>query len=509
MWRKNMWRKKLFRLLVIPGAAAIAVAGGASIVWASPPVVSPDDPYRSCSIGAFDSQTVAADAEVEPRVAVDPTDSLDAIAVFQQDRWSGGGSKGVLASTSSDGGSSWTESSLSNQPAFSQCTDASVAYPRASDPWVSVGLNPSANGTVAYYAALGLNGAETLSSVQVSTSTNDGSTWSRPKVLINDNSTSSTFVLDDKESVTADPYRAGTAYVVWDRVSLPQSVSNPNSDRSFAFRGVPMLSMTTDGGATWSTPRSIMPTNANLFTIGNQIVVLPDSAHTLVDVFQLSQGSGIQPSDQNWEAVLISKDGGATWTGPIKISKLDVIGVTNPDDGTLVRAGQGIPDICIDPGTGNLFVVWMDARFSGFLYDQIVLSESTDGGNTWSGPVVVNQTPLSTTKVGDNQAFTSVVHFRPSTGTVGVTYYDFRSGGSRTKYFIAECTSSCSSPGATWAETQIGGPFAIENAAFSTGRGWFLGDYMGLTDIGSNFLAVLGVAVSSSNPSDIVSATPS
>ncbi len=504
-----MWRRQVFRLLAIPSTALIALAGGAGVAWASPPpVVSPDDPYSSCTAGGFDSQTVAADAEVEPRVAVDPTNSSHAIAVFQQDRWSGGGAKGVLASISSDGGGSWTEPALTNQPAFSQCTAASSAFPRASDPWVSIGSNAAGTGTIAYYAALGLNGAETISSVQVSTSTNDGSSWNTPKVLISDDSTSSTFILDDKESVTADPYRHGVAYVVWDRVALPQSQSNPNSDRSFAFRGVPMLSMTNDGGITWSTPRSIMPTNANLFTIGNQIVVLPDPSHTLVDVFQLSQGSGIQPSNQNWEAVLISKDGGASWAGPYKISKLDVIGVTNPDDGTRVRAGGGIPDISVDPGTGNLFVVWMDARFSAFQYDQIVLSESTDGGTNWSTPIVVNQTPRSTT-VGDNQAFTSVVHFRPSNGTLGVTYYDFRSGGSSTKFFIAECASSCSSSTATWTETQIGGPFGIENAPFSTGRGWFLGDYTGLTDTGSSFLSVFGVGVSTGNPTDIVSATPS
>ena len=503
-----MWRRKLFGLLVVSGIALIALVGDFGTAFASAPIVSPGDPYNSCNFGGFDSQTVAADSELEPRVAVDPANSSDAIAVFQQDRWSGGGAKGVLASTSGDGGGNWSEPALSNQPGFSQCTDVNSAYPRASDPWVSIGSNVDGTGTVAYFAALGLNGAETISSVQVSTSTTHGSSWNTPKILITDNSTSSTFVLDDKEAVTADPYRHGVAYVVWDRVALPQSQSNPNSDRSFAFRGTPMFSMTSDGGTTWSTPRSIMPTNANLFTIGNQIVVLPDSSHTLVDVFQLSQGSGIQPSNQNWEAVLISKDGGATWVGPFKISKLDVIGVTNPDDATRVRAGAGIPDISVDPSTGNLFVVWMDARFSAFRYDQIVLSESTNGGTGWSNPVVVNQTPASTA-VGDNQAFTSVVHFRPSAGTLGVTYYDFRSGGSSTKFFIAECASSCSSPAATWTETQIGGPFAIENAPFSTGRGWFLGDYTGLTDTGNNFLSVFGVAVSSGNPTDIVSATSS
>src|SRR5438132_164838 len=83
---------------------------------ANAPIVSPGDPYNSCNFGGFDSQTVAADSELEPRVAVDPANSSDAIAVFQQDRWSGGGAKGVLASTSGDGGGNWSEPALSNQP---------------------------------------------------------------------------------------------------------------------------------------------------------------------------------------------------------------------------------------------------------------------------------------------------------------------------------------------------------------------------------------------------------
>ncbi len=103
-----MWRRKLFGLLVVSGIALIALVGDFGTAFASAPIVSPGDPYNSCNFGGFDSQTVAADSELEPRVAVDPANSSDAIAVFQQDRWSGGGAKGVLASTSGDGGGNWS-----------------------------------------------------------------------------------------------------------------------------------------------------------------------------------------------------------------------------------------------------------------------------------------------------------------------------------------------------------------------------------------------------------------
>ena len=153
-----MSERCLFRLLVILSTGLIALAGGAGAASASQPVVSPGDPFSSCGYGTFGSQTVAADSELEPRVAADPVNKSDAIAVFQQDRWSGGGAKGVLASTSSDGGASWNESMPSKQPAFSQCSDANSPYPRASDPWVSIGSNVDGTGTVAYFAALASTG---------------------------------------------------------------------------------------------------------------------------------------------------------------------------------------------------------------------------------------------------------------------------------------------------------------------------------------------------------------
>ena len=72
---------------------------------------------------------------------VDPTSAGDAdgpefIGVYQQDRYSSGGARGLGASVSSDGGRSYSVLAAGQLPSFSQCTGNSL-YERASDPWVS------------------------------------------------------------------------------------------------------------------------------------------------------------------------------------------------------------------------------------------------------------------------------------------------------------------------------------------------------------------------------------
>src|SRR5439155_11494358 len=192
------------------------------------------------------------------------------IGVFQQDRWSNGGAHGLVTEACLDGGATWTTSI----PHFSTCAGGTAAnggnYDRSSDPWVSIGPDGRA-----YQVSLSVNAAQTISAILASTSTNDGATWSEPATIQRDDSPDH-FVFNDKESVTADPFNDNTAYVVWDRSRFQSDSANVNAGHSFAFRGDPMFSKTTDGGTTWSTPTRITPQNNNMFTIGNQIVVLRD-----------------------------------------------------------------------------------------------------------------------------------------------------------------------------------------------------------------------------------------
>src|SRR5207249_8256234 len=107
-------------------------------------------------------------------------------------------------------------------------------------------------------------------------------------------------------------------------------------------------------------------------------------------------------------------------------------------NGALLRTGAGLPSVAIDASTGQLYVVWEDARFTGGAVNQAVISTSTDGGKTWSAPAAISKTPTTT------PAFTTIVSVN-SAGGVGVTYYDMRnpdkiSTGLPTDYWLVTST---------------------------------------------------------------------
>ena len=68
-------------------------------------------------------------SEVEPWIDVDPTSAGDAdgpnlIGVYQQDRYATGGARGLGASVSTDGGTTYTPLTAAQLPRFSQCPRA-------------------------------------------------------------------------------------------------------------------------------------------------------------------------------------------------------------------------------------------------------------------------------------------------------------------------------------------------------------------------------------------------
>jgi hypothetical protein len=106
-------------------------------------------PFRS---GPCNTQpqggTLYLNSEVEPWIDVDPTSANDAdgpdfIGVYQQDRYSNGGARGLGASISTDGAKSFSALPANQLPRFTQCAGNEL-YERASDPWVSFRPNGDA-----------------------------------------------------------------------------------------------------------------------------------------------------------------------------------------------------------------------------------------------------------------------------------------------------------------------------------------------------------------------------
>jgi BNR repeat protein len=459
--------------LAAAAALALAACGEDHPVFSPIPLA---DPVRVSGASPFPPGCNAAPqrgvrypgSEVEPSLAANPVDPAHLVAAWQQDRWSDGGSDGLVTAVSHDGGASWTAALVP----FSLCGGGAGHggdYQRATDPWVAF----SADGAVVHLVGLAFDATTARTAVVASRSTDGGVGWSDPVALAAD--ASPDFGLD-KPSVTADPVDPLRAYAAWDRLT-GLTASDPSVSTGPAW-----FSRSSDGGRTWSAPIVLYDPGADAQTISSQLVVLPGGA--LVNVFvRITAASTKTPL---FEVVAArSADQGTTWGAPVVVAALLARGASDPKTGHAIRAGEVVPSTAVDPATGAVHVVWEDARFSGGARDGIALSTSTDGGLTWSAPVQVNGAP-------------AVEAFRPAVavgggGTVAVTYYDFRNdvAADRSHTWTTFWLATSADGGATWRDVPEGGPFDLRTAPDADG--WFLGDYTGLVASRAGFVALFGM----------------
>ena len=199
-----------------------------------------------------------------------------------------GGARGLTSWMSTNGATSWTKLP---DVRWSACQGGPGRFLRVTDPWVS--YDPAGN---LYFIGQPIDSAE-LGRSAISVTTWNGTSWSEPQILIED--TGERGISNDKVSITGDPTRAGYAYATWLRFTHPAERSNSeNADlHSFAFRGEPTISRTTDGGQTWSTPEPMRQSNSYLQ--GNQIAVGPDGALYNVTA-NLSPEPALAPTACTW-----------------------------------------------------------------------------------------------------------------------------------------------------------------------------------------------------------------
>ena len=518
--------RRLVTLLGTPALIAVSLTlVSASNFIAGPlgPVSDPISPFATCTADHVGQQLGVnfPNSTVEPWVDVNPTNTLNIVASWQQDRWSNGGSRGLVAGVSADGGATWTSVVI---PKITACS-GNPDFLRASDPWLSFAPNGDLY-HVSLSITVGPDGLTAPSALLVSKSTDGGLTWGAPITVKRDDRAT---VLNDKESITADPDDASLVYLVWDRLESPQAqASDVAFEHALGFRGPTWFSRTTNGGTSWEPARLIFDPGEVNQTIGNQIVVLPNG--DLIDVFNLIFNHKNAHKVRGFNVALLrSTDKGATWSGPIIVDKLltralfdpQQIGVRDPDTGDPVRTGDIIPEVAVDrspssPGHGNLYIVWQDSRFSNFAHDSIAFSKSTDGGLTWSQPIQINRTPTLNISSGNQQAFTPAIRVAAE-GTIAVTYYDFRNNTSDpttlpTDAFIVHChasakADSCTHPSDWASETRLT-PTSFDMRNAPVARGFFLGDYEALTVVGSDFFRPVFVGAGSlKGTSEVVTTT--
>ena len=504
-------RFRLYGAITAAIGAAVLAPGAQAVphVAAAPTRTSGASPFAGCVTPPGPGPGVNySGSEVEPYVDVNPVDTDNFIGFYQQDRWSNGAAKSNVASFTLDGGATWTQVVV---PVGTICSD-SGDFERASDPWVSFGptgwahaMSLVTDSDPVTSGGFGDNG------MTYNRSKDGGQTWEAPIYLKVD--TDPRF-LNDKNAITADPNDANYVYAVWDRLSTPRGetvAASQGRENIFGlgFRAPAWFARTTDGGNTFEPARVIYnPKGANNQTIGNQIAVLPtseggDVINFFNEIVNFRNAEGGSQFEFNL-SLIRSTDKGSTWTkNATRITKffpmdrvredgvIDTEPVACPDPGDAgacpIRTGDILFDVAVDRNDGTLYAVMQDARFSGFGYDTIALTRSTDGGTSWSPLIRINPGSEAGARPDDRQAFTPSVHVGDD-GTVTVTFYDFRNntaadGILATDQWAVHChggSEDCSQPAGWHDETRVTpASFDMRQAPFA--RGYFTGDYEGLS----------------------------
>jgi hypothetical protein len=164
-----------------------------------------------------------------------------------------------------------------------------------------------------------------------------------------------------------------------------------------------------------------------------------------------------------------------------------------------VRTGDSLFSAAVNPTTGRLYLAWQSGALSSGQYDESLLITSGNGGRTWTAPKVVS------TRYG-GPAFLPTIAVS-SAGLVGLTWYDFRHDDPATTPLTTDVWfRTVNALGTRVGEEQhLTGPFSYNAAPDAGGR--FLGDYEGMTTIGTGFHPFFAIAdclfSCPANPTDI------
>ncbi len=376
-----------------------------------------------------------SETQTEPHLALNPERESHLLAGYQESRFQDGGARALAYAVSFNGGKTWSEGLL---PGLTIA--AGGTFQRISDPWVAFGP-----GGRAYYVSLAFNETTPDNGIFVSASEDGGLTWGPPVAVRTD-----TVDFNDKEAITVDtrtdsPFR-GRVYVGWDTVFADE-------------RQTVRFSYSDDGGASFVPTITVYGQGAN---VGVFPVVGPEGVVHLVWASYTFNGADfVNPM------LLTAKstDGGASWSAPVVIAEAFAFGV----DGQ--RTGGNLPSAAIDPQTGDFHVVWQDGRFSSGI-DQVVLSSSTDGGETWSAPRIISDGPRNAAN------FTPAVAVNAN-GIVGVAYHSMRNDPTRS-VLVDEYLAISRDRGRKFGRSVRVSASSWDVRFAAVSRGFFLGDYQGL-----------------------------
>jgi len=384
----------LRRALVLATVISVTASAPAAFATTASGDVQANQPQVAGDSASNTSARFPTNKQNEPSIAINPVDPRFLIAGANDEQrqppcgpgpvrgttlpsdcsfFPGVGTDGVY--TSSDGGVSWTNRGLLDDQASWQ----GKGVISDGDPVIAYGPKPAAggfgyaNGVRAYYSSLAtIPSGKGFEYIIVSYSDDNGATWSAP-VIASSKTSSADF--NDKNWIGVDTNPSsptfGQVYVSWTEFRSATATGYGNEPV--------MVATSKDGGLTFSSPNQLSPAGNNGTGNGRQgssITTGPDG--TAYVAFE--QG----PS----QVVVVSRDGGTSWTRPITIG--GVVDIQDPIPGANFRT-DSFPSIAADPRARSttVYAAWATRTSAG---GRIVVATSTDRGATWSAPVQVSGT---------------------------------------------------------------------------------------------------------------------
>lgn len=256
---------------------------------------------------------------------------------------------------------------------------------------------------------------------------------------------------EDKEWLAVDNSTGSSAfknrvYVSWSRFAA----SGPGNSRIF-------ITWSSNQGTTWSTPLQISPASQNGAVQGSQVAVGPDG--TVYVCWDTAVVGG--------HRMFFSKstNGGGAWTTPTAITP-----IFNDITFTATYRYDSFPSLAVGPVNGELYVVYPDQPTAN---STIKFIRSTDGGTTWSAPVVLNDVAtgqrLMPSITADDQ------------NNLHVCWFDTRNGADAQTYDIYMARGSLATGSLVWGASNV----RITPTSITTNQ-TFIGDYGGIASSSFN-----------------------
>ncbi len=223
---------------------------------------------------------------------------------------------------------------------------------------------------------------------------------------------------EDKEWAAINPFN-NEIYVTWTQFDT-YGVADTSQKTIINF------SKSTDQGISWSPAVRLSETAGNCMDSDSTVEGAVPAVGPNGEIYTSWAGPAGIVFDR-------STDGGITWLNQ------DIFVNSMPGGWDYVIPGiyraNGMPITCCDlskgPGRGTIYINWSDQR-NGPTDTDIWLSKSTDGGNTWSNAIRVNDDPPG------RQQFFNWMTVDQATGNIWIVFYDRRNyPDTRTDVFLA------------------------------------------------------------------------